>query len=63
MIIRCSISWKSCPSLCCFGDSDEGSGGREEQPKDPRVKKKLVAESQQLCNRPTHYVPMPEILP
>lgn len=46
-----------------LGNGDEGSGGREEQRKDPRVKKSWLLNLNNFIIGLTHYVPMPEIPP
>ena len=46
-----------------LGNGYEGSGGREEQRKDPRVKKSWLLNLNNFTVGLTHYVPMPEIPP
>ncbi len=51
------------PVYAARGNGDDGSGGREAQPDDPRLKDTWLLELGQFKVGLTHYVPMPEIPP
>ena len=46
-----------------LGNGDEGSGGRAEQPQDPRVKRSWLLYLNNFVGGLTHHIPMPEIPP
>ena len=51
------------PVFAALGNGDEGSGGREKQPEDPRVKESWLLDLNNFSIGLTHYIPMPEIPP
>lgn len=48
------------PVYCARGNGEDGGGGRELQPEDPRVKYAWLVELEGLWIGLTHYVPVPE---
>ena len=54
---------KIAPVYAALGNGDEGSGGREEQPQDPRVKKSWLLNLNSFSIGLTHHIPIPEIPP
>jgi putative phosphoesterase len=51
------------PVYCARGNGEDGSGGRDIQPDDPRVKDAWLLNLEGLWVGITHYVPVPERLP
>ena len=47
---------KLAPVYCARGNGEDGSGGREVQPEDPRVKYSWILNIESLCVGLTHYV-------
>ena len=54
---------KIAPVYAALGNGDEGSGGREEQPQDSRVKKSWLLNFNNFNIGLTHHIPVPEIPP
>lgn len=54
---------KIAPVFAARGNGDDGSGGRDVQPDDPRLKEAWLIERNGFYIGLTHYVPMPEIPP
>lgn len=48
------------PVYCARGNGEDGGGGRDVQPEDPRVKPAWLLEFEGLWIGLTHYVPVPE---
>ena len=54
---------KIAPVFAARGNGDDGSGGRDVQPDDPRLKEAWLIERNGFRIGLTHYVPMPQIPP
>ena len=48
------------PVYAARGNGEDGSGGRDVQPEDPRVKYAWLLDIEGICIGLTHYVPVPE---